>query len=54
MLNFYYLFTDCANPLALVPVAKEQVPVQEHKDEKGPDGKDGGAKDGDGDKMEGE
>ncbi|XP_057214162.1 putative sodium-coupled neutral amino acid transporter 10 isoform X2 [Triplophysa rosa] len=31
---------------------KEQVPVQEHKDEKVPDGKDGGAKDGDGDKME--
>lgn len=31
---------------------KEQVPVQEHKDEKVPDGKDGGVKDGDGDKME--
>lgn len=48
-------FIDFANFLALVPAAKEQVPVQEHKEEKVLDGKDGGAvKDGDGDKMEGE
>lgn len=51
MLHCSYSLTDCANPLALVPAAKEHVPVQ---DDKIPDGKDGGAKDGDGDNMEGE
>lgn len=38
----------------MLPAAKEKLLGQEHKEEKVPDVKDGGAdKDGDGDKMEG-